>query len=94
MPVAAGGGTVTSAGEEIGMRRGVDFTHVIMTRALIAGRADMTGGPGPRPDLFVVGDAKCGTTSLHRLFELAPGVGTPAPQGAALFLGPGAGRGR
>ena len=33
--------------------------------------------PGPRPDLFVVGDAKCGTTSLHRLFELAPGVGTP-----------------
>ena len=32
MPVAAGGGTVTSAGEEIGMRRGVDFTHVIMTR--------------------------------------------------------------
>jgi hypothetical protein len=30
----------------------------------------------PRPDLFVVGDAKCGTTSLHRLFELAPGVGT------------------
>ena len=32
--------------------------------------------PGPRPDLFVVGDAKCGTTSLHRLFELAPGVGT------------------
>jgi hypothetical protein len=36
----------------------------------------MTAGPGPRPDLFVVGDAKCGTTSLHRLFELAPGVGT------------------
>jgi hypothetical protein len=32
--------------------------------------------PSPRPDLFVVGDAKCGTTSLHRLFELAPGVGT------------------
>ena len=31
---------------------------------------------GPLPDLFVVGDAKCGTTSLHRLFELAPGVGT------------------
>ena len=36
----------------------------------------MIAGPGPRPDLFVVGDAKCGTTSLHRLFELAPGVGT------------------
>lgn len=30
---------------------------------------------GPRPDVFVVGDAKCGTTSLHRLFERAPGVG-------------------
>lgn len=30
----------------------------------------------PRPDLFVVGDAKCGTTSLHRLFELAPAIGT------------------
>jgi hypothetical protein len=29
-----------------------------------------------RPDLFVVGDAKCGTTSLHRLFELAPAIGT------------------
>jgi hypothetical protein len=29
-----------------------------------------------RPDLFVVGDAKCGTTSLHRLFELAPRIGT------------------
>lgn len=29
-----------------------------------------------RPNVFVVGDAKCGTTSLHRLFELAPAIGT------------------
>ena len=57
----------------------------------------MTGGPGPRPDLFVVGDAKCGTTSLHRLFELAPGVGTArkelhyfsAPELARAVSGPG-----
>jgi hypothetical protein len=32
----------------------------------------------PRPNVFVVGDAKCGTTSLHRFFELAPGVGVAA----------------
>ena len=32
-------------------------------------------GAASRPDVFLVGDAKCGTTSLHRLFELAPGVG-------------------
>jgi hypothetical protein len=31
---------------------------------------------GPLPNVFVVGDAKCGTTSLHRLFELSPGIGT------------------
>lgn len=31
---------------------------------------------GPRPNVFVVGDAKCGTTSLHRLFELCPEIGT------------------
>lgn len=37
-----------------------------------------TGPPtSPLPDVFVVGDAKCGTTSLHRLFELAPAIGTP-----------------
>jgi hypothetical protein len=30
----------------------------------------------PRPNLFVVGGAKSGTTSLHRLFELAPEIGT------------------
>jgi hypothetical protein len=37
----------------------------------------MITGTGARPDLFVVGDAKCGTTSLNRLFELSPGIGTP-----------------
>jgi hypothetical protein len=31
---------------------------------------------GPRPNVFVVGAAKCGTTSLHRLFDLCPQVGT------------------
>jgi hypothetical protein len=30
----------------------------------------------PRPDIFVVGDAKCGTTTLYRMLELAEGVGT------------------
>jgi hypothetical protein len=53
----------------------------------------------PRPTLFAVGDAKCGTTSLHRLFELAPGVGTArtrkelhyfsAPELVAHAAGPG-----
>lgn len=57
---------------------------------------------GPRPDLFVVGDAKCGTTSLHRFFELAPGVGTSrtrkelhyfsAPELVARVAGPDDGR--
>ena len=56
-------------------------------------------GPGPRPDLFVVGDAKCGTTTLNRLFELTPGIGTPktrkelhffaAPELLARVAGPG-----
>lgn len=32
----------------------------------------------PRPNLFVVGDAKCGTSSLYRLLQLTPGVGTSA----------------
>jgi hypothetical protein len=32
---------------------------------------------GPLPNVFVVGDAKCGTTSIHRIFELTPGIGTP-----------------
>jgi hypothetical protein len=36
----------------------------------------MSAKSSERPNLFVVGDAKCGTTSLHRLFELAPGIGT------------------
>ena len=30
----------------------------------------------PRPNLFVVGDAKCGTTTLYRMLQLAGGVGT------------------
>ena len=30
----------------------------------------------PRPNIFVVGDAKCGTTTLYRMLQLAPGVGT------------------
>ncbi len=30
----------------------------------------------PRPNLFVVGDAKCGTSSFYRLLQLTPGVGT------------------
>lgn len=29
-----------------------------------------------RPNVFVVGDAKCGTTSLHRMFELTESMGT------------------
>jgi len=32
--------------------------------------------PQPRPNIFVVGDAKCGTTTLYRMLELAEGVGT------------------
>jgi hypothetical protein len=30
---------------------------------------------GARPNLFVVGDAKCGTTSLYHLFAVSPAVG-------------------
>jgi hypothetical protein len=54
---------------------------------------------GRRPNVFVVGDAKCGTTSLHRLFELAPGIGVArtrkelhyfaAPELVAATKGPG-----
>jgi hypothetical protein len=57
------------------------------------------GTQPPRPNVFVVGDAKCGTTSLHRLFELAPGIGTArtrkelhyfsAPELSAAVAGPG-----
>lgn len=56
-------------------------------------------GAGSLPNVFVVGDAKCGTTSLHRVFELAPAVGTPrtrkelhwfsAPELVAATAGPG-----
>lgn len=55
--------------------------------------------PVPRPNLFVVGAAKCGTTSLHRRFELTGGIGTPrtrkelhyfsAPELVAAVAGPG-----
>ena len=54
---------------------------------------------GPLPNVFVVGDAKCGTTSIHRIFELTPGIGTPrtrkelhyfsAPELVAATNGPG-----
>lgn len=30
----------------------------------------------PRPNIFVVGDAKCGTTSLYRMLQLSSGMGT------------------
>lgn len=38
-------------------------------------RKPMSTSP-PRPNLFVVGDAKCGTSSFYRLLQLTPGVGT------------------
>ena len=33
----------------------------------------------PRPNIFVVGDAKCGTTTLYRVLQLASGIGPCAP---------------
>ncbi len=64
--------------------------------------AVLRGGEKPSgalPNVFVVGDAKCGTTSLHRLFELAPDVGVArtrkelhffaAPELVAAAKGPG-----
>ncbi|WP_424930047.1 sulfotransferase family protein [Amaricoccus tamworthensis] len=30
----------------------------------------------PRPNIFVVGGSKCGTTSLYRMLQLADGIGT------------------
>lgn len=45
-------------------------------------------GAGTRPNVFVVGDAKCGTTSLHRLFELAPGIGTTRRKELHFFSAP------
>ena len=55
--------------------------------------------PAPRPNLFVVGDAKCGTTTLYRMLELSQGVGTSrtrkelhyftAPELMAKTAGPG-----
>ena len=29
-----------------------------------------------RPNIFVVGDAKCGTTTLYRMLQLSDGIGT------------------
>jgi Sulfotransferase family len=59
----------------------------------------MMSSVGPLPNVFVVGDAKCGTTSLHRIFELAPAIGTArtrkelhyfsAPELVAAINGPG-----
>lgn len=53
----------------------------------------------PRPNVFVVGDAKCGTTSLYRLLQLTEGAGTSrtrkelhffsAPEILARTAGPG-----
>jgi hypothetical protein len=53
----------------------------------------------PRPNIFVVGDAKCGTTTLYRMLQLAEGVGTSrtrkelhffsAPELRAKLAGPG-----
>jgi hypothetical protein len=53
----------------------------------------------PRPNIFVVGDAKCGTTTLYRMLQLAEGVGTSrtrkelhyfsAPELVAKVAGPG-----
>lgn len=53
----------------------------------------------PRPNIFVVGDAKCGTTTLYRMLQLAEEVGTSrtrkelhyfsAPELVAKVAGPG-----
>jgi sulfotransferase family protein len=42
----------------------------------------------PRPNVFLVGDAKCGTTSLYDLFALAPGVGTSLRKELHFFSAP------
>lgn len=41
-----------------------------------------------RPNVFVVGDAKCGTTSLHKLFALSPRIGVPAVKELHYFSHP------
>jgi Sulfotransferase family len=56
----------------------------------------------PRPNIFVVGDAKCGTTSLYRMIQLADGIETSrtrkeqhffsAPELMQKIAGPGDGR--
>lgn len=35
-----------------------------------------TSSTTPRPNVFVVGDAKCGTTTLYRMLQLSEGIGT------------------
>jgi Sulfotransferase family len=42
----------------------------------------------PRPNVFLVGDAKCGTSSLYDLFALAPGVGTSRRKELHYFSAP------
>ncbi|CAN5770838.1 sulfotransferase [soil metagenome] len=42
----------------------------------------------PRPNLFVVGDAKCGTTSLFHLFAMAPEIGKPHRKEIHYFSSP------
>ena len=42
----------------------------------------------PRPNVFLVGDAKCGTTSLYDLFALAPAVGTSRRKELHYFSAP------
>lgn len=44
--------------------------------------------PSPRPNLFVVGDAKCGTTSLFHLFAMAPSIGKPQRKEIHYFSSP------
>ena len=59
-------------------------TRTVPSDTLPPGAAD----PARRPNVFVVGDAKCGTTSLHRLFELAPGIGTTRRKELHFFSAP------
>jgi hypothetical protein len=42
----------------------------------------------PSPNVFLVGDAKCGTSSLYDLFALAPGVGTSRRKELHYFSAP------
>jgi hypothetical protein len=42
----------------------------------------------PRPNLFVVGDAKCGTTSLFQVFATTPRIGKPHRKEIHYFSSP------